>query len=122
MLLGLLFLCLPLTCFNWNVNVNFTLKLLINVVMLKVIKSTQLGVIALSHINIYFLLDFICIVWILFSCRAGLIFYRVGVKGINKKTGKDILKLSLIQTNIVPSNCVHSDTFGSTVFYTVNFA
>ena len=29
---------------------------------------------------------------LLLSCfRAGLIFYRVGVKGINKKTGKDIL-------------------------------
>ena len=51
----------------------------------------------ISHISTHFSCKISFLVLILSSCRAGLIFYRVGVKGINKKTGKDILYFLLIQ-------------------------
>lgn len=82
--------------------VDFTLKLF-----------TVYRIIMLQHISTHLSCKISFVVFILFSCRAGLIFYRVGVKGINKKTGKDILYFLLIQENIFPSNSGHSNTFGS---------
>ena len=69
----------------------------------------------ISHISTHFSCKVSFVVLILSSYRAGLIFYRVGVKGINKKTGKDILYFFVDSKNVFPStgNSGHSTTFGS---------